>query len=533
MHKRTATLAASIALLFVGSVTTGLPAQGVPAMSHPVVAGIDLERATIPDLQRAMDVGRLSSVQLTTFYLRRIQVFNPVLHAVINTNPDALRLAAESDARRHRHATRGLMDGIPVLLKGSIDTADRQATTAGSSALVNALPARDAHVVSQLRAGGAVILGKANMSEWSGFRSLQGSSGWSAVGGLTANPYVLDRNPCGSSGGSAVAVSANLTTVAVGEETDGSIVCPSGANGIVGVKPSLGLVSRSGIVPLSAEQDTAGPMARNVVDAAILLGVLDGPDFRDPPTLPAAPYTLRDYTRLLRPQALRGKRIGVWRDPFGVNQEAIAAFDQAVLRLQRLGASTVDIAIPYQDIVDANEPPAIRTEFKHDLNAYLAATPGRHPRDLAELIQFNKDNAAVEMPFFGQDLLERSETVSGDETDPAYQRIRAAAKDAAQRGLDEPMRANHLDAIVAPTTNPAWKTVLGTGDIRLFTYTSTPPAVSGYPHVTVPMAFIGPLPIGISVMGGQFSEPTLLAIAYAFEQRTNVRQPPRFLPTIG
>ena len=533
MHGRIAALAAFIALLFVASATTATPAQRVPEVPPPIVAGIDLERATIPDLQRAMDAGQLSSVRLTEFYLQRARALNPVLHAVITTNPDALQLAAASDARRHRHATHGPMDGIPVLLKDNVDTADRQATTAGSFALVDAHPARDAHFVGRLRAAGAVILGKANLSEWAGYRSINGSSGWSAVGGQTANPYVLDRNPCGSSSGSGVAVSAHLATVAVGTETDGSIVCPAGANGIVGVKPSIGLVSRSGVVPISAQQDTAGPMARNVVDAAILLAVLNGPDRRDPPTVDAAQHALRDYTRFLRPHALQGKRIGVWRDVPGRSPETDAAFDLAVRQLRLLGASTVDITIPYLDIIDANEFPAIRTEFKHDINAYLAHTPGKHPADLAGLIQFNRDNAAVEMPFFGQELFERSQATTGDLTDPQYRQMRAAATDAAQRGLDETLSEHRLDAIVAPTNNPAWKTTLGTGDASLLLISSGSAAVSGYANMTVPMAYVGPLPLGMSIMGGRFSEPTLLAIAYAFEQGTNVRQPPRFLPTIG
>ncbi|MBP2326364.1 amidase [Kibdelosporangium banguiense] len=532
MRGRLAALSLFIAIMLVGPAITAASAPAVPG-SSPTVAGIDLEKATIPDLQRAMDRGRLSSVQLTLFYLHRIRALNPKLNAVITTNPDALRLAFESDLRRQRHRTKGAMDGIPVLVKDNIDTADRQATTAGSFALAKSRPTRDAHAVSRLRDAGAVILGKANMSQWAGYRSFNGSSGWTSVGGQTNNPYVLDRNPCGSSSGSGVAVSAHLATVAVGTETDGSIVCPSGQNGIVGVKPSLGLVSQSGVVPITAKQDTVGPMARNVVDAAILLAALNGPDRRDPATVDAASHALRDYTKFLKPQSLRGKRIGVWRDTYGVTPETIAKFDKAVQELRRLGATPVDVSIPYIDIIDANEFPAIRTEFKHYLNAYLASTGGTHPADLAGLIKFNEDNAAVEMKYFAHELWVRSQATNGDLNDPAYKALRAAATSAGQRGLDETLRNHRLDAIVSPTNNAAWKTRLGVGDGGLFVGSSGPAAVAGYANVTVPMAFDGALPLGMSFMGAKFSEPDLLALAYAFEQGTKARQLPKFLPTIG
>jgi amidase len=525
-------------LCFVVSTATAGPATAAPAPTmpagHPAVAGIDLERATISDLQRAMAGGRLSSVRLTAFYLQRIRTFNPTLHAVIATNPDALRLAAASDARRHRHATHGPMDGIPVLLKDNIDTSDRERTTAGSLALVDSHPTRDAGLVGRLRAAGAVILGKANLSEWASIRSPKSTSGWSPVGGQTNNPYVLDRNPCGSSSGSAVAVSANLTTVAVGTETDGSVVCPSGANGIVGIKPSLGLVSRGGLVPITREQDTAGPMARNVVDAAILLAAMNGPDRRDPPTVDAVGHALDDYTQFLRPDALRGKRIGLWRDVTAGRAlpETDALFDRAVAQLHRLGASTVDVTVPLE-VIDANEFLAIHTEFKHDMNAYLATTPGNHPADLAGLIRFDLDHAATEMPFWGQEIFISAQAGSGDLNDARYRQLRATATGAAQHALDDTLLANHLDAIVAPTNQPAWKTTYGPGDGGLLLESSAPAAVSGYSNLTVPMGFVGPLPVGLSVMGGRFSEPTLLAIAYAFEQGTKARRAPTFLPTIG
>ncbi|WP_409492361.1 amidase [Amycolatopsis sp. cmx-11-12] len=533
MQRLLASVSAFLVVVFVASATTAVPAQAGSLSGRPVVAGIDLERATIPDLQRAMRSGRLSSVELTAFYLQRIRKLNPTLHAVLTTNPDALRLAAASDLRRHRHQSKGPMDGIPVLLKDNIDTADRQPTTAGSTAMLESRPYRDAGVVENLREAGAVLLGKANLSEWSSYRSTSSSNGWSPLAGQTANPYVLDRNPCGSSAGPGVAVAAHLATVAVGTETDGSISCPSGANGIVGVKPSLGLVSRSGIVPVSKQQDTAGPMARNVVDAAILLAALNGSDRRDPITVDAARQSLDDYTKFLRPNALRGKRIGVWREVYTPDDATKAAFEQALSRLRKLGATTVEITIPYLDVIAANEFPAIRTEFKHDLNAYLASTGGEHPADLAALIQYNLDHAAVEMPYWTQNLWDRSQATTGDLNDPAYRAMREAATSAARRGLDETLRGSKLDAIVAPTNNAAWKTRLGTGDGALLIDSSGPAAVSGYANMTVPMAYSGPLPLGLSIMGGRFSEPSLLAIAYAFEQDTKVRRLPTFIPSIG
>ncbi len=495
---------------------------------RPTVAGIDLERATIPELQRAMDSGPLTSAELTGFYLDRIRLLDPRLHAVITTNPDAPRLAAESDDRRGARRMLGLLDGIPVLLKDNIDTADRQRTTAGSFALAGSRPAADAHLVERLRAAGAVILGKTNLSEWANFRDRRSSSGWSAIGGQTGNPYVLDRNTCGSSSGSAAAIAANLATVAVGTETNGSIVTAAGANGVVGVKPSIGLVSRSGVVPISVVQDTAGPMARTVTDAAILLAVLNGPDGGDPSTSdsPARP----DYLRFLDPAALHGKRIGLWDPTGGTSPETLAAFARAVDLLESSGATTVEVTIPGLDVVGRTELPSMLHEFKYGINEYLAATPGDHPVDLAGLIEFNKANADVEMGFFGQELFEEAQATSGDLTEPAYLSMRAEATGAARRGLDDTLRAHRLDAIVAPTNAPAWKTTLGRGDDYRFG-SSAPAAVSGYANITVPMGFVGPLPVGLSIMAGRYSEPTILALAHAFEQAARARRPPEFLPS--
>jgi amidase len=498
-------------------------------------SGVDLQRDTVLDFQRAMAQRRLTSVGLTAVYLARIAALNPRLHAVIEVNPDALREAARSDAQRRRHGPRSVLEGIPVLLKDNVDTADRQHTTAGSLALLGARPARDAFLVRRLRAAGAVILGKANLSEWANFRSAPSSSGWSARGGQTNNPYVLDRNPCGSSSGSAVAAAAALAAVTIGTETDGSIVCPSGANGIVGIKPTLGLVSRSGVVPISAEQDTAGPMTRTVTDAAAVLSVIQGVDRRDPATGPAAPFVRRDYLRALRPDALRGKRIGVWRAPVGDNAEVGAVLDAAVATIRARGATVVDnITLPGLDQVDQNELGALLVEFKHDVNAYLRATPGRHPADLAGLIAFNNAHPDTELKFFGQEIFEASQETNGDLTDPAYRKMRTTATTAARNAIDSAVAADHLDAILAPTNNAAWVTDLVKGDdFTGFVGSSTPPAVSGYPAITVPAGFArGVLPLGVSFFGSRFSEPTLISLGFAFEQATGARKPPRVLPTL-
>ncbi len=525
-------LAALVA--FTGTSASAAPPAPASATGATTLAGIDLDRATVLDLQRAMDARRLSSVALTAFYLHRIRDLNPILHAVIETNPDALREAAASDANRRRHGSRGPLDGIAVLLKDNVDTADRQHTTAGSYALLGARPAIDAFLVSRLRAAGAVILGKANLSEWANFRSLTSSSGWSGRGGQTNNPYVLDRNPCGSSSGSAVAAAANLATVTIGTETDGSIVCPAGQNNAVGIKPTLGLVSRSGVVPISAQQDTAGPITRNLTDAAAVLSVIQGVDPSDSATGPAGPYVHRDYLRSLRPDALRGKRIGVWRgggDVASVN----AVTDATIATLRSLGATVIDnVDLAGLDVAFTNEFPALLTEFKHDLNAYLAATPGRHPADLAALIAFDQAHADVEMPFFQQEIFEQAQATTGDLTDPTYRQQRADATGFARSAIDGAIAANHLDALMGPTNGPAWVTNHATGDdFTDFVSASGPGAIAGYPDLTVPAGYVnGVLPVGMSFFGGAWSEPTLIAIGYAFEHATGVRRPPAFLPTL-
>lgn len=525
-------------VLVAGLMTAGGPAGPAlavpkPPASHPAINRVDLETSTVFDLQKAMHTHKLTSVQLTAFYLNRIRQLNPILHAVIETNPAALREAAASDAHRALHGPRSDLEGIPVLLKDNVGTGDQEHTTAGSFALIGAHPS-DAFLVRKLRAAGAIILGKANLSEWANFRSLTSSSGWSARGGQTNNPYVLDRNPCGSSSGSAVAAAANLATVTIGTETDGSIVCPSGQNDDVGIKPTLGLVSRNGIVPISAQQDTAGPITRNMTDAAVVLSIIQGVDPADPATAAAGPFVHRNYVDDLNKHALRGKRIGVWRgggDVPSVN----AVTDQTIATLRAHGATVIDnIDLPGLDDAFNNEFPALLVEFRHDINAYLAATPGNHPADLAGLIAFNRAHASIEMPFFQQEIFEMAQATSGDETDPTYIQERRTATTAARNAIDSALAANHLDAVVAPTNGPAWVTNLQTGDtFDQFVSASGPGAIAGYPDLTVPAGYAdGSLPIGMSFFGTAWSEPKLIAMGYAFEQATHARVPPQFLPTL-
>lgn len=518
-------VAASVALL------GGSQAAPRPDAYAAQVAGIDLERATVLDLQDAMGAGRLSAVALTEYYLGRIEALNPRLRAVIETNPDAVQQARASDAHRRERVPRSPLEGIPVLLKDNIDTADRQHTTAGSLALVSSTPARDAFLVGKLRAAGAVLLGKANLSEWANFRSLRSSSGWSARGGQNANPYVLDRNPCGSSSGSAVAAAANLAAVTLGTETDGSIMCPAGANGVVGMKPTLGLVSRSGVVPISAQQDTAGPITRNVTDAAVVLSVIQGADPLDPATAGAGAYATRDHPRELHRSALRGKRIGVWQGA-GSNVESLRALDTARARLRRLGATVVeDVHLGDLNRMVDDSYAALLVEFKHDLNRYLAARPGPHPGDLAGLIAFNREHDDKELRHFGQEILEAAERTSGDVSDPAYRAVRAAATDAARTAIDSALQAGRLDAILAPTNAPAWRTDLANGDdLTAAVGSATPAAVAGYPNITVPVW--GPeaeLPVGVSLFGTRWSDSAVLSMAYALESGPGLRLPPRYL----
>ncbi len=494
-------------------------------------APFELEEVTVAQLQEGMAAGRWTARSLAEAYLARIRELDPRLRSIIETNPDALANAAEMDAERRAGRLRGPLHGVPVVIKDNIDTADRMMTTAGSLALVGARPRQDSHVAQRLRAAGAVLLGKTNLSEWANFRSSHSSSGWSGRGGQCGNPYALDRTPCGSSSGRGAAASANFAALAVGTETDGSVVCPSSANSVVGIKPTLGLISRAGIVPIAHSQDTAGPMARTVADAAVLLGVLAGRDPRDPATA-SAPATIPDYTRYLDAGGLRGARIGVVRkNLFGYSPESDRIAEEAIAAMKQAGAVIVDPAdIPHLGEYGDGEFEVLLYEFKADLNAYLASLAVSPIRTLADAIAFNSREATRELPYFGQEIFVRAEA-KGPLTDPKY--LKALADNrrlSGPEGIDAIMEQQKLDALVAPTGAPPWLIDLVDGDHDMGG-SSTPAAVSGYPHITVPAGYSFGLPVGISFIGRAWSEPTLIRLAYAFEQATKVRRPPRLLPT--
>jgi amidase len=483
-----------------------------------------------------MESGRYTARRLVELYLQRIDQIDragPTLRSVIELNPDALATADALDAERRSRGPRGPLHGIPILIKDNIDTADRMTTTAGSLALEGSVAARDAFLVERLRAAGAVLLGKTNLSEWANFRSTRSSSGWSARGGQVKNPYALDRNPCGSSSGTGAAISANLAAVGVGTETDGSIVCPSAATGLVGIKPTVGLVSRSGIVPIAHSQDTAGPMARTVRDAATLLAAMVGTDPRDAATKQAAGRA-NDYVGALDRDALRGARIGVARKRyFGYSPRTDRLVEAALGEMKALGAVIVDPAdVPTVDQIDACEFEVLLYEFKTDLNAYLAARPSpARVRSLKEVIAFNEEHADREMPHFGQEILLMAES-KGPLTSAPYRKALDTCHTLARaRGLDATMDKLQLDALVAPTTTPAWPIDLVNGD-HLLGASSTLAAVAGYPNVTVPAGEVDGLPVGISFFGRAWSEAKLIGLAYAYEQATTRRRVPRFLPTV-
>ena len=494
------------------------------------------DEASVAALQGEMQAGRLTSRAITDHYLQRIADLDhkgPSLHSIIETNPDAVSLADELDRERQQKGPRGPLHGIPVILKDNIDTADRMTTTAGSLALEGSIAPRDAGVAARLRAAGAVLLAKANMSEWANIRSTHSTSGWSARGGQCRNPYALDRNPCGSSSGSAVAVSANLGAIAVGTETDGSIVCPASTTGIVGIKPTVGLVSRAGIIPISHTQDTAGPLCRSVADAAALLSVIAGPDARDAATSGSAQHA-RDFTKFLDPGALRGKRIGVARSKlFGYSDVTDRLAEAALEVLHREGAVVVDPAnVPHVGDYDDAELDVLLYEFKADLAHYLETLGTKAPvKTLQDVIAFNDQHREQEMPYFGQELFLQAQK-KGPLSSPGYTKTLLKCRRLSRElGIDAVMRKHRLDVVVAPTGNPAWPTDLVNGD-HFTGGSSTPAAVAGYPSVSVPMGFAYGLPVNLSFFGRAWSEPTLIGIAYAYEQATKHRKPPDFRASV-
>lgn len=494
---------------------------------------MELVEVTIKQLQIALATDKISARELVEGYLERIERLNPTLRAVIEVNPDALSIADELDQERREKGPRGPLHGIPVLLKENIATRDRMETTAGSLALLGSRPARDAFVAARLRTAGAIILGKANLSEWANFRSSHSSSGWSGRGGQARNPYVLDRTPCGSSSGSASAVAANLAVVSLGTETDGSILCPASTNGVVGIKPTVGLTSRAGVIPISHSQDTVGPFARTVTDAAIVLGAITGVDSHDPATSASAGHS--DYTQFLDADGLRGARIGVAREVyFGYSPRADALIEQALACMRVAGAEIVDPAnIPTakQMRESEDELTVLLYEIKADLNSYLADLESSPVRSMEEIIAFNRAHADEELRYFGQETFEKAQETPGLD-DPEYLRALATNRRLArEEGIDAVMERYKLDALVMPTLSPAWNIDLVNGDHHVGS-SSQPAALAGYPAISVPAGQTFELPVGITFMGRAFSEPILLRLAYAFEQATQARQEPRLLPSV-
>ena len=528
---------ASVAVLSPGpSPASSLNNSHARGANSPA-GSFELDELTVTEMQEGMASGRFTAHSITDKYLARIESIDkhgPAINSVIEVNPDAISIAKALDKERKQKHVRGPLHGIPVLIKDNIDTADRMMTTAGSLALVGSKPPKDSMVAQKLREAGAVILGKTNLSEWANIRSNQSTSGWSGRGGQTKNPYVLDRNPCGSSSGSGAAVSANLCTIAIGTETDGSIVCPASANGVVGLKPTVGLISRSGIIPISHSQDTAGPLCRTVRDAAILLGLLTGVDEEDKATSESRGKSYADYTQFLVADGLRGARIGVVRGTFGFNSAVDAVMATALEQLKSQGAVLIDPAeIETRGKFDDSESIVFMYELKADLNAYLARLGPRAPvHTLQEIIEFNEKHRDQEMPYFGQEIFLKSQ-LKGPLTSQEYlDALKKNQQLSRVEGIDAVMDKHKLDALVGPTGGPAWLTDLIAGD-HFEGGSSTPAAVAGYPNINVPAGYVYGLPVGISFFGRAWSEPVLIRIAYAYEQASKIRKSPQFIPTLG
>lgn len=530
---KTAVTGAAMVALPTGAVASQQPAKSTSSSTHAHVPPFELDEMTVAQLQQAMQSGRYTSRKLCELYLSRIRAIDkagPKLNAVIELNPDALSIADELDRERKTKGARSPLHGIPVLIKDNIATADRMQTTAGSMAMVGSRPPKDSAVAARLRASGAVILGKTNLSEWANLRSAHSTSGWSGRGGLTLMPYVLDRNPSGSSSGSGVAVAANLCAVAVGTETDGSVVSPAAQSGIVGLKPTVGLVSRTGIIPISHNQDTAGPMARTVTDTAALLGAMAGVDPEDPATKDAAPKIEKDYTRFLDANSLKGARLGVVRKYAGFSLDVDRVFDEAIAVLKKSGAEIIDpVEIPTIGKFDEQELLVLLYDFKNDLNAYFQwLGAGATVKSMKEVIEFNERHADRELKYFGQDLMIQAEA-KGPLTSEEYLKALADCRRMSrEEGIDGAMDRLHLDALIAPTQSPAWTTDLVNGD-HTVGGSSTLPAVAGYPHITVPMGLVWDLPAGLSFFGRAWTEGKLISVAYAYEQASKMRKLPRFI----
>lgn len=498
-----------------------------------------MKEYSISELQKLFLTNTLSSEKLVSLYLEQIEKIDkqgPKVNAILEINPDAMQIAQQLDQERQNGKMRSPLHGIPVILKDNINTHDKMMTTAGSLALLNNFPSKDAFIVQNLREAGAIILAKANLSEWANFRSTHSSSGWSSRGGQTKNPYVLDRSPCGSSSGSAVAVATNMCTVAIGTETDGSVICPSHINSIVGLKPTMGLLSRTGIIPIAHSQDIAGPMGRTVEDVALLLGAMVGKSPRDP----SDPSTLEpnhefqiDYTQILNLNALQGKRIGVARTLFDLNHHIDPLMEKSIKKLKEIGAIIIDPAkIEFPSKIEEAEFLALLYEFKADLNKYLANVDGNLPvHSMEELITFNSDHSTETMPYFKQEIVKMAQEKGSLESDEYLKAIQTCKILAQEKGLVATFKENELDAIIAPTGNPAWPIDHINGDHYTGSSTS-PAAISGFPSITIPMGYVFELPVGISFIGQKFSENDLLSFAYALEQAIKVRHPPNYLPSI-